>query len=63
VLQGGLKLLRKHRPLIVMEVHSIYNMLKTSELLHSVRYKLVLLKEEPDGRCFIAAEPQPTTLS
>jgi len=58
VLRGGIEMLRKHRPLILMEVHSIYNMLKTSEILQSARYKVVLLKEEPDdGRCFIAAEP------
>jgi FkbM family methyltransferase len=56
VLQGGVELLKKHRPLIMMEVHSIYNMLKSYDILQSVHYKVVLLKEEPDGRCFIAAE-------
>jgi FkbM family methyltransferase len=56
VLQGGVELLKKHRPLIIMEVHSIYNMLKTYDILQSAHYKIVLLKEELDGRCFIAAE-------
>jgi hypothetical protein len=50
------ELLKKHRPLIIMEVHSIYNMLKTYDILQSAHYKIVLLKEELDGRCFIAAE-------
>ncbi len=57
VLQGAIGMLKKQRPLIVMEVHSIYNMFRTSEILRSTHYKMVLLKEEIDGRCFIAAEP------
>lgn len=62
VLQGGVELLKKHRPLIMMEVHSIYNMLKTCDILQSVHYEVALLKEEPDGRCFIAAEPHSEVL-
>ena len=57
VLQGGEELLKRYRPLILMEVHSIYNMFTICEILKSARYKIKLLKEEPDGRCFIAAEP------
>lgn len=56
VLQGGEKMLIKQRPIVIMEVHSIYNMLKTYEILHASNYAIKLLKEEPDGRCFIAAE-------
>jgi FkbM family methyltransferase len=62
VLQGGQKMLKIQRPLIIMEVHSIYNMLKTYEILHAVNYSVRLLKEELDGRCFIAAEPQVNTI-
>jgi FkbM family methyltransferase len=60
VLHGGGEMLRKYRPLIILEVHSTYNMLKTYEILQAARYKVVLLKEEADGRCFIAAEPHAT---
>jgi FkbM family methyltransferase len=57
VLLGGKKMLDKHQPLILIEIHSIYNMLKAYEILQAARYKVILLKEEIDGRCFIAAEP------
>ena len=63
VLQGGVELLKKHRPLIMIEVHSIYSMLKTYEILQSVHYKVELLKEEPDGRCFIVGTSHTEVLS
>ena len=56
VLQGGIKSLKKHKPVIMMEVHSIYNMLRSYEILQAAGYKIALLKEELDGRCFVAAE-------
>ncbi len=57
VVRGAMKLLDKHKPLLLIEVHSIRNMLEISESLHSLQYTIVLLKEEKDGRCFIAASP------
>lgn len=57
VLQGAVKMITCHRPLILMEIHSIYNMLKSDEFLRAAGYKVNLLREEPDGRCFIAAGP------
>ena len=63
VLQGGVELLKKHRPLILIEVHSIYNMLKTYDILKSVHYNVDLLKEEPDGRCFIVGKSQTEEMS
>jgi hypothetical protein len=62
-LQGGVELLKKHRPLIMIEVHSIYSMLKTYDILQSVHYKVDLLKEEPDGRCFIVGKSDTEALS
>lgn len=55
VLLGGVNLLKKHKPLLFIEIHSIYNMLKAYEILSSVRYNIELIREEADGRCFIAA--------
>lgn len=55
VLEGAKDILRKYKPLILMEVHSIFNMFKICEILHPQGYKITLLKEEADGRCFLAA--------
>jgi FkbM family methyltransferase len=62
VLQGGIELVKQHRPLVIIEVHSILNMLIVCEILKSEQYTIVLLKEEPDGRCFISAEPHVESL-
>lgn len=58
VLQGAVQMLKRHKPLLLIEIHSIYNMFKIYEILRSVDYHVVLLKEESDGRCFIAGGPQ-----
>jgi FkbM family methyltransferase len=57
VLKGAKDMLRRYKPLILMEVHSIFNMFKTCEILYPLEYNIALLKEETDGRCHIAAEP------
>ena len=57
VLKGAVEMLKRHRTLVLMEIHSIYNMLRVYEILQSVGYTIELLKEESDGRCFIAAQP------
>lgn len=55
VLKGGVNVIEKYKPIILMEIHSIYNMYKTCEFFQSKNYKVELLQEEPDGRCFVAA--------
>lgn len=57
VLKGAMNLLKATPPYILIEVHSIYSMFKTNEVLNETGYRIKLLKEEPDGRCFFAAEP------
>jgi FkbM family methyltransferase len=57
VLAGAKKMLKEHRPIIIIEVHSIYNMFIVSNILRECNYEQTLLKEELDGRCFIAAKP------
>lgn len=54
-LKGGLESIKKHKIKLLIEIHSIFNMFKVEELLRSIDYKIKLLKEEKDGRCFIAA--------
>jgi len=58
VLNGGLELIKECRPIVLMEIHSIYNMLETCEYFNRLNYSINLLKEEFDGRCFISAIPK-----
>lgn len=58
VLQGGSNLIRNYRPILLIEVHTIFNMLKICEYCNFADYKIDLLNEESDGRCFIAAFPK-----
>ncbi len=55
VLQGGLNIIKKYKPILLIEIHSIFNMLKVCQYCKSVDYEIELLNEEEDGRCFIAA--------
>lgn len=57
-LEGSQKLIERKKPLILIEIHSIYNMYKVEKLLTSIGYEFELLKEESDGRCFFAATPK-----
>lgn len=54
-LEGARKVISEHKPMLLIEIHSIFNMLKVGQVLHDLNYKIELLKEEKDGRCFIAA--------
>jgi FkbM family methyltransferase len=55
VLSGAQRMLREHRPILLIEIHSILNMLRAGLLLTRCDYSMELIKEEPDGRCIIAA--------
>jgi FkbM family methyltransferase len=55
-LEGAQKILASKKPILLIEVHSIFNMYKVSALLNIFAYEIELLKEERDGRCFIAAK-------
>lgn len=55
-IEGAQEMLNRKKPLILIEIHSIYNMYKVEELLTSIGYEFELLKEESDGRCFFAAK-------
>jgi FkbM family methyltransferase len=55
VVEGAKKLLKEKHPILFIEIHSIFNMLKVGADLRDLGYKIELLKEEEDGRCFIVA--------
>jgi FkbM family methyltransferase len=57
VLEGGYELIKKSQAILLIEIHSIFNMLKVSESLKKLNYSMDLLKQESDGRCFISATP------
>jgi FkbM family methyltransferase len=55
VLQGSMNILKKYKPILLIEIHSVVNMLKAYELFNFLGYNIELLEEESSGRCFIAA--------
>lgn len=58
VIMGALETLHEYKPIILVEIHSPANMLHVVTLLQPLGYSLLLLKEEDDGRCLLAFEPE-----
>lgn len=58
VLEGGKQLISRAQPILLIELHSIFNMFRVGQTLQELGYQSQLLKEEVDGRCFIAATPK-----
>ena len=56
VLEGAKQTLKKHHPMMFIELHSIYNAFRVAEMLVQMGYAMKLLHEERDGRCFIVAK-------
>lgn len=54
VLKGGISFINTFHPIILIEVHSMYNMFEVLNILNELSYKTILLKKESDGRCFLA---------
>jgi FkbM family methyltransferase len=59
VLQGGIELLRRKKPLILMEVHHICLMFEIQQLLSGLAYRMEVLDQEHSSpsRCFVVASP------
>lgn len=55
-LQGMMETIKRSKPLILVEIHSIYNMYIAGKIFNDLNYSIELLKEEDDGRCFFAAK-------
>ena len=56
ILKGAENFLKKFRPVILLEVHSILNGLLVAKYLGEYGYKINILSSEADGRCFICAK-------
>lgn len=56
ILKGGMEFLKEFKPVILMEIHSMFNMFVVLNGLNELGYKTKLLKKEGDGRCFVVAE-------
>jgi FkbM family methyltransferase len=54
VLEGGMKTIGFHKPILLIEVHSVSAMLHVCKILYSLSYDLKII-DEGIGRCFIAA--------
>ena len=54
-LQGGVGLLKKKKPALLIEIHTILNMYNIIELLTSLGYRHEIIHTENDGRCFMRA--------
>ena len=55
---GAIQTLEAHRPVVLLELHSIFCTVLVSNTLSSLGYTVELLHVEPDGRCFIGANAE-----
>ena len=57
-MEGALEIIEKYKPIILLEIHSIYNAVQSLNILYNLNYQVYLLKKEDDGRCFVSATPK-----
>lgn len=57
VLEGGKQTILKNKAVVLIEVHTIFNMLQICHFFNEINYGIKLLNESQDGRCFISAFP------
>lgn len=55
-LSGAISTLKKYKPVVLIELHSILAATKSLKILTDLGYEFEILFEDPDGRVFIAAE-------
>ena len=55
VLEGGINLLKKYKPILLIEVHSVIAMKNVCQILYGLNYKIEIIEEGGLSRCFIAA--------
>lgn len=54
-LEGAHSTLLESKPILLLEIHSIFNMFRCYEILNGLGYNITLLNKEDDGRCFVSA--------
>lgn len=57
-LYGAKETLTKYRPILLIELHSIFATVEVYQMLNTLGYQTETLHEDPDGRVFIAAQPE-----
>lgn len=57
VLDGAKQTLLSKKPILFIEVHSILNMYNVATTLNELNYSSKILKQEPNGICYIEATP------
>lgn len=63
ILSGGIKYLKRYKPIILVEIHSAYNMVRSLEVLFALGYKVEVLNQNRDGRAFLCAKPKGKKIS
>ncbi|MCL5407582.1 MAG: FkbM family methyltransferase [Patescibacteria group bacterium] len=58
ILQGAKKFIIKNKPIFLIEIHNLYNILEVYRFLIEHKYDIKLLNETTNCRCFIAAFPR-----
>lgn len=58
ILKAGKVYLKKHRPILLIEIHSPESMVSSFKVLLQLGYEIDILKKEGDGRVFISALPK-----
>lgn len=58
ILNGAKNYILKNKPIFLIEVHNIYNMLEVSKFLTTNQYEIKLLNKVSAERCFVAALPK-----
>ncbi len=57
VVQGMKKILSIDKPILFIEIHSIFAMYSVNDFLSKMHYTLELIEKNKDGRCFFIARP------
>ncbi len=57
-LEGGIKTLQEHSPVLFIEIHSNYCAIKCSSILLKLNYEMRVIKKEKDGRVIILCTRQ-----
>jgi len=58
VLEGAIQTLNKYKPVIIIELHSIFSAYQCMEILKGNKYTTKLLEKESDGRVIIEARAE-----
>ena len=58
VLDGSLEMIMKHRPILMIEIHSVEAMNHVYHALDRVGYCAEILSVDNESRCFVGCKPR-----